>query len=161
MLSEKMEKALNAQINKEFYSEYLYLSMAAWLEAQNLSGFANFFVKQAQEEHEHGMKIYRFVFERGGRVTVKGIGEPAADFSGVEDIFAKSLEHEKTVTASIHGLVALADELNDYASRSFLNWFVDEQVEEEASMEGLLAKLQMVKSAPQALLMLDARMGER
>lgn len=161
MMHEKMEKALNLQINKEFYSGYLYLSMAAWFERQNLSGFAHFFEKQAQEEQEHGMKIYKFLFERGGSVVLSGIGEPPAGFKSVEEIFEKSWEHEKSVTRSIHELVETAEELKDYATRSFLNWFVDEQVEEEAAMESILAKLRMVNSNPQAVLMLDGRMGQR
>jgi len=161
MIGQKMLDAFNEQINRELYSEYLYLAMAAWFRAANYDGFAAFFEKQADEERAHAMKFYKFVNERGGRVVLASIAAPEKDFAGVTKIFSLSLEHERFVTKSIHGLVELAAAERDHASASFLKWYVDEQVEEEATMEGILAKLEMIKDNAQGLLFLDAQLGKR
>ena len=161
MLSKAMEKALNEQINKEMYSSYFYLAMAAYLSEQFLDGFAKFFEIQSQEEMGHAMKIYKQVNERGGRVVLEKIDKPQTDYKDVEEVFNLTLEHERLVTKSIHNLVDLAIAENDHASKGFLDWFVKEQVEEEATMENWVAKIKMVGTKGQALLMLDAHAGKR
>ena len=161
MLSKEMEKEMNEQVNKELYSAYLYLAMAAQLEAQNLDGFANFFKIQAQEEVGHALKFYAYINGRGNRVLLDAIDKPQAEFSDVEEIFDISYKHEQFVTQRIHKLVDLAIKESDHASKTFLDWFVTEQVEEEASMDNVLQKIRMVGKAGHALLMLDAQLGKR
>jgi ferritin len=161
MLSKEMEKALNEQINKELFSSYFYLAMAAYLSEQYLDGFAKFFQMQAQEEWGHGMKIYKHVNERGGRVVLEKIDKPQTDYKDIEEIFNLTLDHEKKVTKSIHSLVDLAIKEKDHATKSFLDWFVNEQVEEEANMENWVAKIKMVGLKGQALIMLDVHAGKR
>ncbi len=161
MIGNKMLDAINEQIHRELYSEYLYLAMAAWFRSEGLDGFGHFFEKQAQEEHSHAMKFYHHLFERGGRVVLKAIEEPPRDFPGVVEVFEQSLEHERYITKSIHDLVDLAGTEKDHASASFLTWYVDEQVEEEAHMDEILGKLRMVKGNPQGLLMMDGKLGAR
>ncbi len=161
MISQEMEKALNEQINRELYSSYLYLSMATFLAEKNFDGMAQFMKVQAKEEVEHAMKIYHYIEEQGGRVLLKGIDEPPSDFTDPLTIFEKSLEHEKFVTKSIHDLVSLAVDKKDYATKTFLDWFVSEQVEEEATMDGIVNKLKMIGDKGHALLMIDAQLGKR
>lgn len=161
MISQEMEKALNEQINRELYSSYLYLSMATFLAEQNFDGMAQFMKVQAREEVEHAMKIYGYIEEQGGRVLLDKIDGPPTAFTDPLTIFEKSLEHEKFVTKSIHDLVTLAIEKNDYATKTFLDWFVTEQVEEEATMDGIVNKLKMVGDKGHAMLMLDGQLGKR
>jgi len=161
MLSKEMEKEINLQINKELYSAYLYMAMAADLEAKNFNGFANFFKAQAQEEVEHAMKFYGYMNERGNRVVLDAIEKPQVEFKDVEQIFELAYKHEQYVTSRIHTLVDLAIKENDHASKTFLDWFVTEQVEEEASMDNFLHKIKMVGSAGHGLLMLDGQAGTR
>jgi ferritin len=161
MVSKEMEKQLNLQINKELYSAYYYLAMAAYCENNYLSGFAKFFQIQATEEVGHANKFYKYLNEQGGRVVLDAIEKPPTDYKDVEEIFQLGLDHEKFVTKSIYGLVALADKENDYATKSFLNWFVNEQVEEEATMDTMLNKIRMAGKEGTALFMLDARAGTR
>ncbi|NQT65850.1 MAG: ferritin [FCB group bacterium] len=161
MLSKKIENALNVQINKELFSEYLYLSMATYFAAEGLSGFENFFIVQAQEERFHAMKFYNFVNERGGRVLLKKLEDPKTDFVSVEEIFELALGHERFISKSIYELMDLAIEEKDHATKSFLNWFVDEQVEEEASMEAILDKLKLIGGKGHGLLMMDNELGVR
>lgn len=161
MIGNKMLDAINEQIHRELYSEYLYLAMAAWFRSEGLDGFGHFFEKQAQEEHSHAMKFYHHLFERGGRVVLKAIEAPPRDFPGVVEVFEQSLEHERYITKSIHDLVDLAGAEKDHASASFLTWYVDEQVEEEAHMDEILGKLRMVKGNPPGLLMMDGKLGAR
>ncbi len=161
MISEKMTKALNEQINKELYSAYYYLSMASFLESKNLDGMADFFKHQAKEETGHAMKIYDYVNEQGGRVVLEAVEKPRTDFEGPQQIFELALEHEKVVTKSIHNLVALALQENDYATRTFLDWFVSEQVEEEATMDRIVNKFKLAGTQGHALLMLDSLLGQR
>jgi len=144
MISKKLEKALNEQINKELYSEYYYLGMAAWFNDKGLDGFANFFKVQVQEERFHAMKMYDYLVNRGGKVELETIQKPPQDFESAEDIFKKAYEHEQFVTKSINDLMDLAIAENDHATRNFLNWFIEEQVEEEASMDELLTKVRMI-----------------
>lgn len=160
MPSEKMQKALNAQIRKEYYSAYLYMSMAAWFENEGLDGFANWMRIQTQEELAHGTIFFNYLCERGARVRLEAIDAPPSDFDSPLDIFEKSLEHERTVTASINELMDLAIDDRDHASASMLKWFVDEQVEEEASADDIRGKLERVGDGG-GLYMLDQKLAAR
>lgn len=161
MISKRLVDAFSEQINRELYSEYFYLAMAAWLDAEGFSGCANFFKVQVEEERFHAMKMYGFVNERGGRVDLKAIEKPQTEFDSVLEIFEKAYAHEQLVTKLINELMDVTIEEKDHAAKSFLNWFVDEQVEEEASMEDVVNKLKMIKGSPNALFMLDQAMGKR
>ncbi len=161
MLSKEMEKEINVQINKELYSAYLYLAMAAYFDDKNLSGFANFFQIQAQEEVSHAQKFYHYVYERGGRVVLDAIDKPQTDFKDVKAVFQQAYEHEQYVTGRINTLMDLAIKQNDHASKTFLDWFVSEQVEEEASMDSILQKIDLIGGGGHGILMLDAELGKR
>ncbi len=161
MLSEKMQEALNTQINKELYSSYLYLSMAAWCESVNLGGFANWMIIQAREEVSHTEKLFGFLNERGGRVLLQPIEGPPTEWGSVLEVFGQVLEHERLVTGLIHGLVKLARSEDDYATEAFLQWFVSEQVEEEATASGVVEKLKLAGEQGSGLFMLDREMGTR
>ncbi len=161
MLSEKMEKALNDQINAELYSAYLYQSMAAWFTYNSMDGFANWMNAQAQEENMHAMKFYSHIHERGGRVKLRAIDEPQHDWKSALEIFEASYEHEQKVTGMINNLVNLAIEEKDHASNSFLQWFVNEQVEEEDNVSTIVDQLKFVGDAGQGLFMLDRELGQR
>lgn len=161
MLSKTMEQELNIQINKEMYSAYYYLAMAAWAEQKSLVGVANFFKVQAQEEINHAQKFYHFLNERGGRVLLEAIDKPQAEYKDVEEIFTLALEHEQYVTSRIHKLVDVAISESDHATKTFLDWFVSEQVEEEASMDNILQKIKMVGATGHGLFMIDAELGGR
>jgi len=161
MLSKKMQDAMNDQIQIELGSAYVYLSMAAYCEANNLPGFANWMQMQFQEELDHAMKFFVFVNDRGGRVLLQAIEQPPAEFASPTDVFEQTLAHEQMVTASINALYKLAVEEGDYASQNFLNWFVTEQVEEEKSASEVLDTLKMIGDQGHALLMLDRELGQR
>ncbi|MDZ4711926.1 MAG: ferritin [bacterium] len=161
MLTTKLQDALNEQINKEFFAEYLYLSMSAYLESIEMEGFANYFNVQAQEEHFHAMKMFNFVHDKGGRVILKSLKEPASEFKNVMNVIEESLKHEQYVTKSINELMDIAIEQNDHSVRSFLEWYVDEQVEEEATIAKLLAKLRLINGEGLGLLTLDNQLGMR
>ncbi len=160
-IAKEMQDAINEQINAELYSAYLYLSMSSWFEDQNLSGFSNWMRCQYLEETMHAMKMYNFVNERGGRVTLKPIAGPEVDWEAPDTVFEQVAEHEAHVTALINNLVSIARKLNDYASESFLLWFVDEQVEEEDTADDILTRLQMIKGDNNALYTLDTEMKGR
>ncbi len=161
MFSKKMEEAFNAQINAEFYSEYLYLAMKSHFEELHLNGFANWFGVQVQEEHAHGMGMYDYVHERGGKVALAAIEKP--ELKGVDTvaIFEQVLEHEQLVTSKINGLVDVAEAEHDRAALSFLDWYIKEQVEEEANVRQLLATLKLIGEDKKALLMLDRELAAR
>ena len=161
MISKEMEKEINDQINKELFSAYYYMSMAAFAANENLDGTANFFQVQAKEEVGHAMKFYSYVNEQGGRVVLEAIEKPKTDFTDVEELFQLALEHEKYVTKRIHDLVDLAIKENDHATKTFLDWYVTEQVEEEASMDSILRRVQMAGKKGQALLMIDSQLAGR
>lgn len=161
MLGKKMLKEINLQINKELYSAYLYLSMAAWFEDANLKGFANWMKVQFQEEQFHALKFFDYVMERGSQVKLEAIEAPETKWENPAAAFKQVLEHEQYVTSRIHGLVKLAREENDYASEAFLQWFVTEQVEEEANAVELLEKLKMIGERGSGLLMLDHKLAAR
>ncbi len=161
MLSEKMENALNEQINAEFYSSYLYLSMACYFEDKGLPGSANWMRNQAQEEWYHGMKLHDFVNERGGRVTLKAIDAPPAEWKSTLAVFENVLSHEQKVTGLINDLVNMALDERDHATNIFLQWFVSEQVEEEASAGEVLQKLKLIGNDTTGLFTLDQELGQR
>ena len=161
MISKKMEDALNEQVNAELYSAYMYLSMESYFKAQNLNGFANWMRVQTQEEVAHATKIYDFINERGGRAILKAIEGPPTEWDSALAVFMAAYEHEQKVTGLINNLVDLAIKEKDHATNSFLQWFVNEQVEEEASADGIVQQLKMMENAPGGMFMLDRELGQR
>lgn len=161
MLNETIHKAINEQINAELYSAYLYQSMMAHFDALGLQGFANWMRVQSMEETLHAYKFYDYVIERGMKVTLTAIAGPETEWATPLAAFQQVLEHEQKVTALINGLMDIALETRDHASTSFLQWFIDEQVEEEAGAEAIVNKLRLVGDSPQALLMVDGELGAR
>ena len=161
MLSKKMEKAINQQINAEIYSSYLYLSMATYFESKSLGGFSNWMRQQAQEELFHGMKMFDFVCERGGRVTLMAIEKPASKWASPLDAMKNVLSHEQKVTGLINDLVNLAQDERDHATNIFLQWFVSEQVEEEDTAGSMVDKLKLIGKDANGLFMLDTELGQR
>jgi ferritin len=160
-LSKNLQDAINDQIKEEMASAYIYLSMAAYFESVGLGGFASWMVKQSQEELSHAMKFYGHVHDRGGRVIFQALEQPPADFDGVVDVFEKTLAHEQFITGRIHKLYAMAVDENDYASLSILQWFVDEQVEEEKTASDILDLLKLVGDKGHGLVMLDRQLAAR
>lgn len=161
MLSKTVQEALNEQIKHELYSAYLYLSMAAYYEANNLSGFARWMRLQAQEEQSHALKFFDFIVDRGGRVTLQAIAQPPVEFKSPRQVFEQVLEHERQVTGLINSLYELARQENDYPSQVMLQWFITEQVEEEKNATHVLDTMQMAGDKGQALIMLDRALGQR
>jgi ferritin len=161
MISKKLQDALNDQINKEVFSEYLYLSMAAYAHSNDMDGIANFFQVQAQEEHFHAMKIFNFIIDRDGKVELKAIDAPKVDFSSFIDVFEETLKHEQYVSKTINDLADLAIKENDHAVVSFLKWYIDEQVEEEANASKILNRVKIVEGKGQGLLMIDTELASR
>ena len=161
MISKKMEEALNEQVNAELYSSYLYLSMESFFKSQNLNGFANWMRIQTQEEVMHAMKMYDFINERGGRVLLKAIEGPQTEWDSTLAVFKAVYEHEQKVTGLINNLVDLAITEKDHATNSFLQWFVNEQVEEEASADEIVQQLKMMENAPGGIFMFDRELGQR
>ncbi len=161
MLTDKMEKAINGQINAELYSAYLYLAMAAWFQEQDLPGFAGWMRIQVQEEQFHAMKMFDHVLERGGRTDLGAIDAPPGDWKAPLEVFKATLEHEQMVTGLINDLVYLARDERDNATEIFLQWFVKEQVEEEDAASGILGQLKLVEGSPQALFLMDRELGQR
>ncbi len=161
MLKEKMLNAINNQINAEQYSALLYLSMSAYFYNKGLPGFANWMYIQYQEELTHANKFFSYVNERGGKVTIRAIDQMPTDFEGVIDVFEKTLVHEQNVTSLINNLVDVAIEEKDHATQSFLKWFVDEQVEEEANVQEILDTLKLINGQGNGIFMLDREMRQR
>ena len=161
MLSEKMQDALNGQLNKEMYSAYLYLAMSAYSTYIGLKGFANWFMVQYQEEMMHAMKIYDYINDQGGQVKLMAIEQPLTEFKSPMDMFEKTLEHEKFITMSINELVDLAIAEKDHATNIFLQWFVTEQIEEESNDKDIIARLKLIGKDGNGLLMLDKELAAR
>lgn len=161
MISPKIEKELNFQLNKEAFSAYLYMSMAAYFQSEDLTGFASWMTVQAKEETFHAQKFYDFIHERDGKVILEQIEKPQTDWKSPLDVFEAALEHERFITASINELVNTALEEKDHATNIFLQWFVTEQVEEEASVSEVVKKLKLMKDAPGGIYMLDKELGAR
>jgi ferritin len=161
MIGKAMQDAINEQINKELYSSYLYLSMAAYFADKNLPGFASWMSKQEGEEREHAMKLYEFLIDRGGRVALKAIAAPEGDWKSALELFKQVAAHEAAVTASIHNLYEVAIKEKDYAAQVMLQWFINEQVEEEKNASEIVAQLELVEARGTAIMMLDHRLGKR
>lgn len=159
--SVRMYNALNEQIRNEYFSAYLYLAMSACCQEKNLAGFAQWFRAQYEEELAHGDKIFNFMTERSARVKLLQIDEPPFEWSAPLEMFKNALAHEKFVTGKINELVTIANEDKDYATLSFLQWFVDEQVEEEASVEAIIAQLEMIGESKGSLIYIDKELGKR
>ena len=161
MINEKLEKAFNDQINAELYSEYFYLSMFAYFERSNLKGFANWMNVQMQEEHAHAMGMFNYVHERGAKVELQKIEQPKTDWTSVVEVFEDVLKHEKYVTSRINALMDVAEEVKDRAAVSFMDWYLKEQVEEEANVGNVLKTLKQICDAPQCIYMLDKELATR
>ncbi|HPI37239.1 MAG TPA: ferritin [Ignavibacteriaceae bacterium] len=161
MLNLKLEKALNKQINEELFASYLYLSMSAYFESMNLSGFAHWMKLQSTEEYEHAMKIYDYVFLKGGKVELFGIAEPKKEWESALNAMEDTLAHEQKVTKLINDLMDLAIAEKDHATASFLRWYVDEQVEEEDNATKILETVKMVSQSKNGLYMLDRELSKR
>ena len=161
MLNKNIEDLMNAQIANELDAAHKYLSMSAYLESINMPGFAGWMRLQAGEEVEHAMKFYSQIIERGGRVRLGALPQPPIEFESPLQVAELALAHEQKVTAQIHAIYDLAVQDKDYASQTFLNWFVDEQVEEEVNATMLIDKLKMVGDFSAGLYMLDKELGER
>ncbi len=161
MLSERMQAELNEQLNVELYSAYTYLSMAAYFEEQNFPGFGKWLRIQAKEELGHALRCFDFIIDRGGRVSLNAIDRPPADFGSPVEAFKQALAHEQKVTALINRRYAAALEEGDYASQTFLHWFINEQVEEEKLVSQTLAMVERAVHDPAAMLMLDRELGTR
>ena len=161
MLTKRMEDELNKQIIAELYSSHLYLSMSSYFESINLRGFANWMRVQAQEEFAHTMKFYEYILDRGGRAIIGAIDAPKVDWNDVLDVYEDVFGHEKSISAKIHNLVKVAREESDYATENFLQWFVSEQVEEEANVSDVLEQLKMIEGKGAGLFMLDRELKQR
>ncbi len=161
MINAKMQEAINQQINAELASGYLYLSMSAYFESTNLLGFANWMRVQAQEELMHAMKFYDYLNQRGGRVDLRAVAGPVVSWDSPLHAFEETLVHEIKVTGLINQLVDLSRELSDHATHNFLQWFVAEQVEEEASADEVIQRLKLVGKDGAGLFMLDRELAAR
>ncbi|WP_195940687.1 ferritin [Romboutsia sp. 1001713B170131_170501_G6] len=161
MISEKLFSQLNEQVNFEFYSSYTYLGMAAYAESIDLSGFANFFRVQAQEELFHAMKLYDYIFQKNGMVKLEEIAKPESDYENILDAFQRGYNHEQMVTRRFYELADTANEEKEHATISFLKWFIDEQVEEENTFNSLLKKIRRCEGNTAALYMLDEELSTR
>jgi ferritin len=161
MLNPDLEHALNEQLGNELFSSNLYLSISAWCESANLPGAAHWFRLQADEERAHALRFFDHLVDRGGRVVLGALDGPRTDFGALLEAFEAALEAERTVTASIHRLTAMAVEHGDYAAQAFLQWFVSEQVEEEKQADELVQTLRMIGDQPASLFILDRELGGR
>jgi ferritin len=161
MLSEKMQAALNNQINAELHSAYIYLSMAAYFADKNLNGFANWMRVQAQEELVHAMKFYDFVVERRGRVLLQAVEAVPTEWPTSLAVFEAAFKHEQKISGMIHEIANLAQDERDHPTSSFLKWFIDEQVEEESSADAVVQQLRLIGDSGAGLFMLDREMGTR
>jgi ferritin len=161
MLSKPIQDALNEQIKHEINSAYIYLAMSAYCESINMSGCARWLKVQWQEELEHSMKLFNYVYDRGGRVSLQAIDRPQADYSSVKEVFTQVLAHEQKVTALINSLFGLAVKENDYATQVEVQWFIKEQVEEEKHAGEILDTLKIAGESGPSLIMLDRHLGSR
>ena len=161
MLKKNLHEALNDQLNFELYSGYIYLSMAQWFKSVNLPGFARWMEVQTLEEYSHAMKFAGYLADRGATVTLAAVPQPKTAWESPLAAFETTLHHERVVTGRINDLVTLALKEKDHATTAFLQWFVTEQVEEEANAEGIIARLKLTENAPGALYALDQELGSR
>jgi ferritin len=160
-MNDRVQAAFNDQINEELYSAYVYLAMSAHFERLNLEGFTNWMRQQAQEELQHAMRLFDHINRRGGTVALKAVGEPPLDFGTPLEVFEKALAHEQHITGCISSLYKIALEENDYPAQMELQWFIDEQVEEEENAGRVVDQLKMAGDNQSALLMLDRELGQR
>ncbi|MFO8174798.1 MAG: ferritin [Longimicrobiales bacterium] len=160
-MNERIQKGFNEQINEELFSSYVYLAMAAHFESLNLEGFASWMRHQAQEEVEHAMRFFTHINRRGGRVNLAAIGEPPVDFGSPLEAFEKALAHEQHITGTINALYEMALEEKDYPAQLELQWFIDEQVEEEENTGNVVELLKLAGDNKGALLMLDRELAKR
>jgi ferritin len=161
MLKPKLEAALNQQLNEELFSAYLYLAMSADFQNKNLPGFASWMSNQAQEEMSHAQKFYAFILDRGGKVQLQAIAQPQSEWASPSAAFEAGLNHERHISECIHNLYALAEEERDYPTRVFLHFFIEEQVEEEATAEEWVEKVKRVENDPSGLFSVDKEAGTR
>ncbi len=160
-MNPKIEKAFNEQINHEMYSAYLYLAMAAYFDSKNLEGMAAWMHVQVKEETSHAMKFYSHINDRSGRVTLQALAQPKSEWASPLDAWKDAYKHEQFITSKIHDLVKLARDEKDYAAETFLSWFVNEQVEEEASTLKVVETLEMIGPSGSGLVMIDKKLGKR
>ncbi len=161
MPSKKIESALNQQIQSEFYSAYLYLSMSAYCQETHLDGFAHWLQAQSKEEIGHAMRLYNYLNDRGGRVILQAIDRPPENFKSPRRMFEQILKHEQEISKAVHRLYKLAQDEQDYATEVELQWFINEQVEEEKTAGDILQKLILVGDQPASLLMIDHHLNSR
>jgi ferritin len=160
-MNDKVLKSFNRQINAELFSSYLYLSIAAYFESLNLRGFAKWMQLQAQEEINHAMKFYGHIVDRNGRVSLNAIEEPKKEWKSPYEAAMDAYNHEQKITKMIHDLVKLTGDENDYEGNNMLQWFVDEQIEEEQQTRDMVKKLEYIGESKSALIMLDKHFGKR
>lgn len=160
-MNQNIVKAFNEHLNRELFSEYLYLSMAAWFESLNLKGFANWMRVQTQEEHAHAMLFYNFILDRGGTVALDKIDRPDQTWSSPLDAFTKALAHEEFISRNINDLFDLSLAAKDHAAHSFLKFFIDEQVEEEKNASEIVGRLKLIGDSASGLFMLDNELAQR
>ncbi|MBN2009365.1 ferritin [candidate division KSB1 bacterium] len=161
MISNKMAAKINEQIKNELYSGHYYVSMAAYCASLDLQGFSNFFIIQEQEERFHAMKFFHYLYEQGHDVKLTGLDQPKTEFASLEEVFDLAWKHEQHVTSLINGLMDLAIEERDYATQNLLQWYIGEQVEEEATMSGLLKKIQQMGDRGAGIYMMDKELAAR
>lgn len=161
VINEKVQNVLNAQINKEFYSAYLYLAMSAYFDEVGLYGFSNWTKVQAREEIDHGMILFDYIIERDGKVNLDKIDAPDRSFENPLQVFEKILEHEKYVTESINCVASMSEDECDLATRHFINWYISEQVEEEGNARDVITKLKMFGDEKASLFHLDQELAKR
>ncbi len=161
MASEKLLTELNKQFNFELLSGYYYMAMASYCESEDMTGFAHFLHEQAKEEYEHAMKFYEFINDIDGRVKMQAMSEPKNDYSSFLEVFEAALSHEELVTSKINNLLEMAMDEKDYPTVQFLQWFIAEQVEEEASMKEIISKLERINDNFNGLYHLDRALGQR
>lgn len=160
-MNKKVVQAITEQVNKELYSAYLYMAMEQYLEDQDMSGMANWMYQQALEEQFHARKMMRYLNSRGEKVVLKQIDEPKIEWASIKEVFDDVLEHEQFVTNSINDIQSIAVDIKDYATMNFLQWFIDEQVEEEEAATDLIKQLKLIGDSGYGLLMLDKEMAQR
>lgn len=161
MITKELVKGLNDQMNFEFYSAHAYLATAAYCSDEGFDGFANFFLTQAEEERFHAMKFYHFINDMGEKAVVDNMPAPNNEFTSILDSFKKSLKHEKEVTKRIYKLADMALDEREHATMTFLNWFIEEQVEEEATFDTLIQKLKRIENDSNAFYLLETELGKR
>jgi len=161
MLKKKIEEAMNGQLNREFYSAYLYLSMAGYFEHKSLPGFSHWMKIQYQEEIAHTMKFFKYINERGGRVVLTSVKAPPDDWNSPLNVFEETMKHDEEVTENINELLDIAMKEKDHATTNFLQWYIEEQVEEEANVSNIIAQLKMIQGSNESLYLLDKELGQR